>query len=287
METIEQQTSALSAMIGAELASGRVTFPTFLEASLRIKKCADDPDASLSDIAKLINAEPVLSARVIRVANSALLNPGGKAISAIGPAVVRIGLLPVRTLAFVVAAQQLENDLRSPALKLMASALWLRSVDVATRAHVLARHFRVCPPDKALLVGMLRSVGEFYLLARISAFPELAAHSDRVKDFIATWRSPVGAAVLEAFELPTEILESVEDGALYGGLWPPNDLGDLLFIAALSATAHDPFDDTSATERRGILAAALSGDGYAQLESILQEAEAERQQMIASICGGT
>lgn len=285
MDTIEQQTNELSAMIGVELASGQISFPTFLDASLRIKKCADDPDVSLKEIADLIQTEPLLAARVIRLANSALLNPGGKPITAIGAAVVRIGLLPVRTLAFVVAAQQLESDFRSPALKLLASALWLRSIDIATRAHVVARHLRLCAPDKALLVGMLRSIGEFYLLARISAFPDLAAQSDKVRDFIATWREPVGAAVLEAFELPTEILESVEDSALYGGLWPPNDVGDLLFIASLSAEMPDPFDEVSEQERHALLKTALREDGYAQFQAILGEADADRRDMIRAICG--
>lgn len=284
-DLLEQQMHALSEAIGAELASGKINFPTFLEASVRIKQCADDPEVSLQDIANLIRAEPVLSARVIKMANSALLNPGGKPITAIGPAVVRIGLLPIRTLAFVVAAQQLEHDLRSPSLRLVASALWMHSVDVSTRAHVLARHFRVCPPDKAMLVGMLRSVGEFYLIARIAEFPEFAAQSERVADFVATWREPVGTALLEAFELPTEILESVEDGSLYGGLWPPTDLGDLLFIAALSADAPNPFDMSSVEERHAILEGALHGAGHEELVALLADAEGERKELIASVCG--
>ncbi|MCB1887967.1 MAG: HDOD domain-containing protein [Rhodocyclaceae bacterium] len=284
-DMLERQMNELAESIGAELASGKINFPTFLEASLRIKERADDPDVSLQDIAALIQAEPVLSARVIKMANSALLNPGGKAITAIGPAVIRIGLLPIRTLAFVVSTQQLENDLRSPSLRATASALWMHSVDVATRAHVLARHFKVCPPDKALLVAMLRSVGEFYLIARIAGFPEFAAEPERVSDFVSTWREPVGAALLEAFELPPEILESVEDGSLYGGLWPPTDLGDLLFIAALSAEAPNPFDLSSPEERQAVLQGALHGSGHDELTQLLQDASDERGQLVTSICG--
>ena len=244
-DSLEAQVNALSELIGAELASGKVNFPTFLQASIRIKECADDPDTSLQDIANLIRAEPLLSARVIGMANSALLNPGGKPITAIGPAVVRIGMLPIRTLAFVVAAQQLANDLRSDELKSASSALWMHSVDVATRAYVMARHFNICPPDMAMLIGMLRNVGEFYLIARISEFPGLASDQARIADFVSTWREPVGGALLEALELPVEILESVEDGSLYGGLWPPTDIGDLLFVATLSAESANPFDPTT------------------------------------------
>ena len=284
-DTLESQVNALSELIGAELASGRVNFPTFLQASIRIKECADDPDASLQDIANLIRAEPLLSARVIGMANSALLNPGGKPITAIGPAVVRIGLLPIRTLAFVVAAQQLANDLRSEELKAAASALWMHSVDVATRSHALAKHFKVCPADKAMLIAMLRNVGEFYLIARISEFTELAADPEQTSDFVSTWREPVGAALLEALELPVEILESVEDGCLYGGLWPPTDIGDLLFVATLSAESANPFDPTSPDQRAAILDSALHGSGRDELNALLDGASPRRSEMIAMICG--
>ena len=188
-------------------------------------------------------------------------------------------------MAFVVAAQQLAHDLRSEELKAVSSALWMHSVDVATRSYVMAKHFKVCTADKAMLIGMLRNVGEFYLIARISEFPELAADSEQFDDFVSTWREPVGAALLEALDLPVEILESVEDGSLYGGLWPPTDIGDLLFVAALSAESENPFDPTTADERAAILESALHGSGRDELNALLEGASPRRSEMIAMICG--
>ena len=84
---------------------------------------------------------------------------------------MRIGLLPVRTLAFVTASRQLSDDLRSKSLQLIASALWMHAIDVASRAWALARRRKLCAPDTALIAGMLRNIGEFYLIARPPNIP--------------------------------------------------------------------------------------------------------------------
>lgn len=285
MDTTEHQLGALSELIGAELASGRISFPTFLEASLRIKALADDPHSSLRDIAQLVKAEPLLSARVIRMANSALLNPGGKVIASTDQAVVRIGLLPVRTLAFVVAAQQLESDLRSETLKVLSSALWLHSVDVATRAYVLAGRFRICSPDKAMLVGMLRNVGEFYLIARVATFPELASQTEKLSEFVLAWRNAVGGALLEVFELPAEIVGSVDPATCPRPTWPPQDIAELLQVCVASAESPNPFDRATATPGDFTVQAAEEAGDASMRRELFDQAKELRKQLIAAICG--
>ena len=115
MTSLDQQFARLAADIESELSSGEITFPTVFEASLRIKELADDPESSLTDIARLVQTEPVLSARVLKMANSVLLNPSGQAITAVPPAVMRIGLLPVRTLASSASSTTIRRIRRSMA----------------------------------------------------------------------------------------------------------------------------------------------------------------------------
>lgn len=285
MTQLDQQFARLAADIEDELSRGEITFPTVFEASLKIKELADDPDSSVAEVARLIQIEPVLSARVLRMANSALLNPSGQPITAVPPAVMRIGLLPVRTLAFVVASRQLSDDLRSESLQLIASALWMHSIDVAARAWALARRCKVCSPDTALIAGMLRNVGEFYLLARVAEYPELSSDPDRLAEFISTWRDAVGSLLLEAMDLPTELSKGLDDSDLYGGIWPPQDLNDLLMIASLSAVSPNPFDDDSEESRTRLLDAAIPASDRAELDQLLADAEDERREMLTLICG--
>ena len=285
MTQLEEQLACLAADIEHELSHGEIAFPTVFEISMKIKELADDPDSSLADVAHLVQTEPVLSARILKMANSALLNPSGQPITAVPPAVMRIGLLPVRTLAFVVASRQLSDDLRSEPLQIIASALWMHSIDVAARAWALARKCKVCSPDTALIAGMLRNIGDFYLLARIAEYPDLSADTSQLAEFISTWRGAVSALLLEAMDLPGELSEDIDDTALYGGIWPPANLTDLLMIASLSVISPNPFDNDSEEDRARLLDAAVPIDERADLDRLLSEAEDERREMLTAICG--
>ena len=49
---------------------GELIFPTGLDVSLKILRVLDDPDCHIDQAAKLILGEPLLSARIVAVANS-------------------------------------------------------------------------------------------------------------------------------------------------------------------------------------------------------------------------
>jgi len=117
MSEFAQQLAAFSMAIERELETGSLNFPTVLDLSLRIKRAADDPDSSLEDIAKLIRLEPVLSARVIQMANSVIFNRAGNTVTNVSTAVRRLGISNVRVTALIVAMDQLGQEHRSRSMR--------------------------------------------------------------------------------------------------------------------------------------------------------------------------
>ena len=57
---------------------GELIFPTGLDVSLKILRVLDDPDCHIDQAAKLILGEPLLSARIVAVANSTVYNRSGQ-----------------------------------------------------------------------------------------------------------------------------------------------------------------------------------------------------------------
>lgn len=285
MQEFEAQTQAFSEQIEAELEDGRLNFPTSLDVSLRIKRLADDPDSSLDSIAAVVKAEPVLSAKVVRMANAVLLNPYGAQISDVNTAVKRIGLAALRCLAFAVAAEQLAQDHRSKHMRLIASGLWMHSVDVASWSYALARKLRTVNPDTAMLAGMMVDIGQFFLLARSSAYPALEENLEQFSEFVAVWNEPVGRAILEIFELPEDILDAFEYENPYGGSWPPASLGDLVFIATLAAETPNPFESVLGIRNRPeLFESCIASIGKERLEALLEDARAGKHEMLAAVC---
>lgn len=286
MHDFDAQAQAFSEQIEAELDEGRLNFPTSLDVSVRIKRLADDPSSSLEEIANVVRAEPVLSAKVVRMANAVLLNPYGSQITNVNDAVKRIGLASLRCLAFAVAAEQLSQDHRSKQVRLIASGLWMHSVDVASWCYAFARQLRTVTPDTAMLAGMMVDIGQFFLLARASAYPALEENLDRFAEFVSTWNEPITHAILEVFELPEAVLDAYEYEDPYGGSWPPGNLADIVFVASVAAETPNPFESLLGIRHRPqLLDSCIAGIEQDKLHSLLDSARANKQEVLAAVCG--
>ncbi|PTD97110.1 HDOD domain-containing protein [Pseudothauera lacus] len=282
----EAQAKAFADQIEAELADGRLNFPVSMEVSLRIKRLADDPATTLDQITTVVQAEPVLSAKTLRMANTVALNPYGAQIDTVRDAVRRIGLLSLRSLAFAVASEQLAADHRSPNMRTLAAGLWMRSVDIAAWSFALARQTRVANPDAAMLAGMMTHIGQFFLIARASDYPEMERNIDRFALFVEGWQQRVGVAVLEAFDLPENICDSFDPAQAYYGQWPPTDLHQLVHLAAQVSEQPNPFDGLlGRTVRRGRAAVVDMGVDEAALGTLLDASHAERDLILSAVRG--
>ncbi len=285
MDDFDKQAADFGELIEAELKSEKLHFPTALDVTLRIKRLADDPDSSLQDIAKVVAAEPVLSARLVRIANSAALNPSGRAIDNVATAVQRVGLATVRSAALAVAAEQLAGDQRSRNMKIIASGLWMHSVEVASWAHSIAREVKTVSADSALFAGMMIDIGQFYLVARASEFPAMEQNIDRFGEFVSIWSEPIGRAILELFDLPETVLDAYTYADPSGGVWPPKSLFDVVFAATLACETPNPFDSLLGG-RRGRWESLLDDEiPITQLDTIKAAAKAGREEMMSVIAG--
>lgn len=285
MELFEQQAEAFSQRIEQEIVEGRLNFPTALDVSMRIRKLAADPTASLDDIAQVVQAEPVLSAKTVRMANAVMMNPYGTPITSVKDAVSRIGLSTLRCLAFAVSFEQLAQDHRSRNLRLVASGLWMHSVDVACWASAIARECKVSQPDTALFAGMLVDIGQFFLLARATDYPAMESNIDRFAEFVNTWHQPVGRAILEALSLPDSIVDAFRYEDPYGGSWPPKDLADVLFIASLASETPNPFDNLIGVHRPSLRESGIPGFDEDTMADLLVRAESHRKALLSTVCG--
>lgn len=240
MDLFQQQFERFSNQIEQELQSGSLSFPTAFDVTMRIRRLANDNSASLEDVAAVVQLEPMLSARVVRLANSAGLNRSGRPITSVTEAISRIGLATLRSLALAVSFEQLAQDARSPNLRRLGTKLWEHSLDVACWSSAMAKELSIAPPDTAMFAGMLIDIGEFYLFARAAEYPIFEANLDQFAEFVVAWHEPVARAILESFSLPDVIINAFRYEDVYGGSWPPADLGDIIFLADVISEHPDP-----------------------------------------------
>src|ERR1700744_6411780 len=76
--------------LAAELSGGKVELPGFPHIVMRVQKVLADESADASRIVRVIGSEPVLATQLVRMANSAALNPSGTRGTDLRTAVARL-----------------------------------------------------------------------------------------------------------------------------------------------------------------------------------------------------
>jgi HD-like signal output (HDOD) protein len=261
--------------IAAQASRGELSFPTSVKAALALKDALEDPDLHLTNAAKMVQAEPLMSARTVALANSVAYNRSGVEVSNVIAAVTRLGFQSLRTLSSTVIVRQLASKLPDPVLQSKAEQLWEHTAHVAALAHVIAKRIARIDPETAMFAGIVHEVGGFYLLSRAAEFPGLL--EGNMEAWAEYGEKIIGRGVLKALEVPASVMTAVESAWQGIGSQPPKTLGDVLLLANQLAPVASPLQAQALAPVEAI-DFAVGGD---TLRSILHEADDELRSLAA------
>lgn len=141
--------------------------PTLPNLVFELHSALDREDVRTSVVAEIIERDPALATRLLRVANSSAFNRGTQ-IDSVGGAIQMLGLNQVRALSMALAVVNAFSQRRGG---LALRSFWQHSAAVAFLARSLAQTIRAgkVAPDQAYLGGLLHDVG---LLLMDQFFPD-------------------------------------------------------------------------------------------------------------------
>ena len=218
--------------IAQDLSGEQVSFPTFLDVTFKVRSALKNPNLSVDQLAKLVCVEPLMSAKIIRMANSVALNVSGRPVADVRNAIVRVGMEAVRTISFAVAMEQLIHSRQMQSFVDISRKLWDHTAHTAAICRILAP--KIAPkinPDEAMFAGMVHDIGVFYLLSRAAPFPELVKNRESLYDLLLGWHDSIGHALLSALGQPEQILIAVQEHEQDREIKNEKTLSDVLFIA--------------------------------------------------------
>ena len=200
-----------------------------------------DPNVSVDQLSSIVLSEPVLTTRLLRIANSAMMRRGPIEITNVKTAISRLGFDMVQTAAVSLTFNETFRAPDGSSLAKYLDALRKHSIKVAALAYILAKNVpSVRSPDEALLAGLLHTIGKFYILIRANAFPELFANPDALEQLISAWHTGVGRAIVESWGYPEQIVEAVDEHELIQrDRSGPADITDIVIVANLLAKAEE------------------------------------------------
>ncbi|MCC7435360.1 MAG: HDOD domain-containing protein [Methanoregulaceae archaeon] len=130
--------------------------PVLPQVATAVLKLADDPNASARNLEKLIERDPALAAKTLRVANSSYY--GLSNVATIARAISILGLNTIRSLVISVSYQQMISG-RISAKNFDKVAFWSHSLAVATAARILGKMQRPEKAEELYIAGMMHDVG--------------------------------------------------------------------------------------------------------------------------------
>ena len=202
---------------------GKLDLPTMPEVAVKIIKVADDPNANLAELAKIVQLDPTVAGSIMQAANSPLYL-GSRPIDNIKNAVVRLGLKTTRNLATSIALRD-TFKVKSMKVKQRMQELWEHSVNISTLSYIIARNHRGFDPERALMAGLLHDVGAIPILNHIDK-QKLELSNDELEDAIIKLRAIVGTLVIDNWGMDAELATVVEEAELWNR--DPSSYGRLL-----------------------------------------------------------
>jgi HD-like signal output (HDOD) protein len=215
--------------IATQVQRGEIIFSSSMAITLKIRKLLNDPDGHLAATTDLVTIEPLLSARVVAIANSVAYRRSDDAITDVATAVARVGLRSVQTMVQALIVRQLAGASKDARTQALLGRLWEHTAHVASLARMLAKRVTHVDPETALFTGLIHDAGSFYLLSRVTEFPALL-DTDRAEGEEA-FEIEVHRQVARTLDVPAPVVEALE--VVWQGYVasPPVTLGDTVTLA--------------------------------------------------------
>ncbi len=233
------ESKAFVEKLALEVSGKRLELPAFPDVVLQLRRALEDAEVGPDRLTRIVSADAGLAARIINMANSVAFSRGGKALSDLRKAVVRIGFQNVRSAALSFALQQMRMSGKVRHIRGFLEQLWKDSTLTAALAHEIASATRAVNPDEALLTGLLHNIGKVYILSRLEPGSPLMIKADVREQVLLDWNADVGRAIAENWGMPDNICQAIADQTQRDRQHISRaDLTDVLIVAVATASSY-------------------------------------------------
>ena len=217
--------------IRREFNHNEVDLPSMPEVALKINQAIQDETLDIQKIADIIQIDPMISARAVQVANSAMY-AGSQSVQTIKRAVQRIGLRAMRAIVMSVTIRNLYTA-KSPLIKKRMLTYYHHSLRVGVLSHVLAKKVKGLDPEQAFLAGLIHDIGIVPILIRADSHDDIKHNTDLLEKIIDDLKINVGAMLLRQWGFETELITVVQDAENWGRDVIKADYCDVIQIAQI------------------------------------------------------
>lgn len=207
----------------------------------KLLKSLRDPNSSAKQYVEIIKKDPVMSAAVLKLANSVYFNPIGKRIHDIERAVVKLGIDGLRSVLSAAVMQPIiQRD--SPYFSHTGQRMWHHSLSCAVACEIIAEH-RDVEKFKVYVMGLVHDIGKTTIFSELCT--QFKKNGEDVKPgynaFVPIMKvlgPPVSFWVAKDWDLPKEVCHALAEQTTVKAGAKVSPFAHVLYQANMVAEAH-------------------------------------------------
>lgn len=166
--------------------------PAMPQVAAKVLELSADPDTSASQLQQVISDDQAMTARILKIANSAMYSCSRK-IKTLTDAIVMLGFNSIRSLVVTSAARNLYNTNAANA-GLKERLMWEHSIGCAFACRLLVQPRLPGIAEEAFLAGLLHDIGKLVLTMRVPERFDTIVQTvyNENRSFVATEREHLG-----------------------------------------------------------------------------------------------
>lgn len=205
--------NALLTILIERINNDTLVLPTLPAIALKVREAADDPEINLNQMAEVIAQDAALSARMLKIANSAYMGRSIK-VDSVTQAVTRIGLRQIKNISTALAMEQLfvsKNDV----IKSYLDKVWQRSVEVVANAMAAFQVYsnenrHNLNMDTLTLAALIHNIGVLPILTEAERHEDVFANPTFLNVAIQKLAGKIGASIMKEWGFSDEFCQVAE-----------------------------------------------------------------------------
>lgn len=199
----------------ARLVAGITSVASLPTIFTRLNDAINDPRSTTQELSRIINEDTAISARILRVANSALYNFPSR-IDTISQAIMVIGVNQLRDLVLACSVTKLFKDLPENVINM--ELFWRHSLACGVAARIVAGLRRETNVERFFVAGLLHDIGRLVLFSErgrqmVEAIDVARSQKELLfrmeKEVFGFDHAAVGGELLRVWKLPVRLVEAV------------------------------------------------------------------------------
>lgn len=265
------------------------SLPPLPGTAVRLISAVNDPKVSINQIVEIIKYDQALTARILRLCNSAYFGLS-RQITSLNDALVCLGTSKLLQIVMAVHTSGVLSG-RQAGYDLAIGELWKHSVAVAHASAYFAKRTKLDNTNVAFTAGLLHDIGKVvlseYVADEFSRILTLVSKENRAfveaeREVLGIDHTQIGAAVAEKWDLPEPLVRCIRYHHDPSELETPDPLVDAVYLAnciclllgiGLGADGLSYRADAEVTRRAGLKESDLEEAGAAVLFELGQLAE--------------